>query len=53
MADVEKMVFVGAHVPETLVNAVKRLADANERSVAGEIRFALRAHVDTQQEKAA
>jgi hypothetical protein len=41
----ENLVPVAAKVPPDLAKAVARMADASDRSVSGEIRRAIRAHV--------
>ncbi|CAA9506421.1 MAG: hypothetical protein AVDCRST_MAG45-1631 [uncultured Solirubrobacterales bacterium] len=45
MAPDEPRVMVGTHVDPSLAKAFSRLAQRNERSVAAEIRLALRAHL--------
>lgn len=40
-----KIVYIGAQVPEGVADAMKDLADANERSTAAEVRLALRAWI--------
>lgn len=48
MAAPEVLVPLTATIPASLMDALKDMAGANERSVAGEVRLALRAHVDSQ-----
>jgi hypothetical protein len=42
----ENMIPVAAKIPADLAEAVARLADAGDRSMSGEIRRAIREHVD-------
>lgn len=42
----ENLVQIGAKVPAELAEAVARLADDGDRSISGEIRRAIREHVD-------
>jgi predicted DNA-binding protein len=51
----DKIVWVGGQVPAQLSERLKRVADQNERSMAAELRVAVRAHVEAHEneEKAA
>jgi hypothetical protein len=42
----ETLVFVGTNVPADLANALRKLADESERSVAAELRLAIRGHLE-------
>lgn len=46
-------VHLGAAIETETAEALRKIADANERSMAAEIRLALRAHVEQNAERAA
>lgn len=55
MPEVESTMRLGADIPEDLYEALRSLAARNERSIAAEIRLAVRAWIasDSEQAKAA
>lgn len=42
----DKIVWVGGQVPAQLSDRLKKVADRNDRSMAAELRVAVRAHVE-------
>lgn len=48
MTDLTKTGQANVPMPLTMIEDLRALADANERSVAAEIRVAVRAHLDRQ-----
>lgn len=52
-AEVKELTWVSAQVPRDLADNFRRVADAHERSVSGELRQALREYVEQHKNEAA
>lgn len=49
---VERVAFVGGNIPGGLRDRLKAVADANDRSIAKELRRAVQAHVEAHEQDA-